>query len=198
MFPEFMFLLLFLGIIGAVAHAARAEKPLVEHTTSRWAQRIDGLEATPSEVYRAVQEKVREQNMPGVVFKVVSWNEAGLLSDKRDYLRIRWGELSYDLCVAPFGNGVFFSSWLAEHPTPLVSFLSSVPIVRWFVIAWIRFFDPVTYYKIDSASMFQGAVQSSVMEVLDSLTNAQGLDPIPDAERRPVMRELYGRVAQPA
>lgn len=198
MLAAFVMLLVVLGFIGAIAWMARSEKPLVEHVTSRWAQRVDGLQARPSEVYKAIEAEVREQNMPGVVMKVVSWNQAGILSDKRDYLRIRWGDLTVDLCVAPFGNGVFISSWLSEHPKPLVSFLFSVPLIRFLVYGLRQLFDPVTYYKIDSASMFMGAVQSSVLKVIDQLTAEQGLDPIPEADRAPRMRELYGRAPQHA
>jgi hypothetical protein len=46
--------------------------------------------------------------------------------------------------------------------------------------------------------MFMGAVHSSVLKVIDSMTTAQGLDPIPETERKPLMRELYGRQAKAA
>jgi uncharacterized YccA/Bax inhibitor family protein len=46
----------------------------------------------------------------------VDWKEGGLLSARREYLRVKRGKLSFDVCAAPFGTGFFFSSWLIELP----------------------------------------------------------------------------------
>lgn len=54
------------------------------------------------------------------------------------------------------------------------------------------FFPPrLTYYRVDTAQMFYQSVHEAVLEVIDSLSSAQGLRLLSGAERKPVMRE-YG------
>jgi hypothetical protein len=67
-----------------------------------------------------------------------------------------------------------------------------------FVIPWIgplfeRTFFPPTYYRIDTALMFQQTVHAAVMEVVDELTKAQGIRSLTELERKPVLREFYKR-----
>lgn len=193
MIPLIITLLLLVGILGVMAYSLRQDRPLLDHVKSHWQQTIPHLDGSPTEFYEAVQALIREREMPDVNMQVVSWREGGILSDKRDYLRIRRGNVSFDLCVAPFGTGLFVSYWLCEHPTPLLEFAHSVPVVSRLTASLVRLFDPVTYYSVDAAGMFQGAVSACVLSVLDEMTTSQGLDPIPEGERKPIMRELYGR-----
>lgn len=169
------------------------EKPLLRHTVSHWQESIAGLSGTPGDFYAEVKALVAAQEMPGVVMKAVSWHEGGVFSDKRDYLRIRWGEFTFDLCVAPFGKSLFVSYWLSERPSTVLDFLEQAPFASWFVLPARRLLAPETYYKVDSAGMFQGAVHACILKVLDGMVAAQGLDPLPDSARKPVLRELYGK-----
>jgi len=43
---------------------------------------------------------------------------------------------------------------------------------------------------VDTRLMFQDAIHSAVLEVLDSLTKANGLRPIEGPERQPTMQKL--------
>jgi hypothetical protein len=56
-----------------------------------------------------------------------------------------------------------------------------------------RIFKPVTYYKMDTAMMFQSAVHAAVLEVVDQLISAKGIRAMSELERKPIMRGLYGR-----
>lgn len=53
-----------------------------------------------------------------------------------------------------------------------------------------RMFAPATYYKIDTTLMFQSAVHSAVLEVIDGLATTKGLRALSDDERKPVMEKL--------
>jgi hypothetical protein len=176
-------------VIGIAIHQ---DRPLLEHTVSHWYKTIDGLSGTPTEFYAAVQAKLLEQSIPGLVFKTVAFREGGILSDKRDYLRIRREEISYDLCVAPFGKTIFISSWLCKRPQGFLETCLSIPGLGAVTAFLLRLFKPETYYRVDSTLIFQGAIHNCVLSVLDERTSAQGLEPIPEIERRPVLRELYG------
>lgn len=51
-------------------------------------------------------------------------------------------------------------------------------------------FRPTTYYKLDTALMFQESVHAAVLEVLDSLTKTKGLRALTEFERKPIMRDF--------
>lgn len=59
-------------------------------------------------------------------------------------------------------------------------------------IGWVygRVFKPTTYYKIDTALMFQAAVHDAVIEAIDGLTNAQGIRAMTELERKPVLKKF--------
>jgi hypothetical protein len=54
-----------------------------------------------------------------------------------------------------------------------------------------RLFRPDTYYRIDTALMFQEAVHAAVLEVIDGLTSAKGIRALTEAQRRPIHRGFY-------
>jgi hypothetical protein len=51
-------------------------------------------------------------------------------------------------------------------------------------IVYERVFQPLTYYKLDTETMFRNAVHTAVMEVIERLTGEKGLSPLSPEERR--------------
>jgi len=51
-------------------------------------------------------------------------------------------------------------------------------------------FKPVTYYRIDTALMFQEAVHRAVLEVIDGLTTVKGIRAMSEMERKPIMKQF--------
>jgi len=56
-----------------------------------------------------------------------------------------------------------------------------------------RIFKPTTYYKMDTALMFQSVVHKVVTDVVEQLLSVKGLRPLTELERKPMMREFYQR-----
>lgn len=54
-----------------------------------------------------------------------------------------------------------------------------------------RFFNPITYYRIDTSEMFQKTVQKIVMDLIEEVTAANGIRALTELERKPVMREFF-------
>jgi hypothetical protein len=54
-----------------------------------------------------------------------------------------------------------------------------------------RLFHPITYYKKDTALMFQESIRLAVNEVIDELTKAKGLRSLSESERKPIMNNLF-------
>lgn len=188
-------MLLFLALVVVtlvVILPLGADTPLVENSLSSWCQAVPNLQGTTSEFYQQVIAAVDAREVPGVSMRTVSFHEGGIQTDKREYLRIERGRLVYDLCAAPFGGTFFVSSWLAQKPSKALDALASAPLVGGVVRALVRLFDPLTYFKLDSARMYQAAVHEAVLEVIDQMTSLQGVAPLTELQRRPVLPELAG------
>lgn len=211
---------------------------------SHWYTLIDNFQASPKEFYAAVEAAVAERQIPEAETSRVDWHEGGILSARREYLRVMRGRLMFDICGAPFGRGFFFSWWLAEPRSPLgplallifilycifgiaISFklfgfffgfffaVIGLPTLFWLFVKFMsttregwddplvamplfgplyeRLFRPRTYYKMDTALMFQEAVRQSVHEVIDNLTKAKGIRALSEAERKPIMSNFLGK-----
>lgn len=211
---------------------------------SHWYKLMENFQASPKEFYASVEEALKRRQVPDIVLSRIDWKEGGVLSAKREYLRVKRKKLTFDICGAPFGNGFFFSWWLAEVPPSsgllwailllavvagIVNYLlktfgmlqgllltaAVVPLLLYLVGKAVRqgllgsedaviaipvigslyvwIFKPVTYFKIDTTTMFQETVRLSVLEVIDGMTTGKGIRGLSELDRKPIMREFYKR-----
>ena len=189
---------------------------------SYWHHLLENVQASPLEFYKALEGALQKRQIPDVKHSRVSWPEGGYFSARREYLRVRRNDLTFDICAAPYGTGFFVSWWLGSlrrwlylvvavlllmvpgygwmilpktlARTPLAAILAlllwAIPIFGWLFL-W-RMSRP-TYYKIDTALMFQDAVHSSVLEVVDGMTSAKGVRALSELERKPILRGFHKR-----
>jgi hypothetical protein len=155
---------------------------------SHWNTLIEGLNVSPKEFFASVESALETKLIPDIKRSRADWREGGILSAKREYLRVLRKKLAFDICGAPFGNGFFISWWLGEMPSLFWQFIMMVPFVGPLLEKWFR---PTTYYNVDTASMFQSLVHSAVLEVVDGLTKANGLKALVETERKPHMRNFF-------
>jgi acetylornithine/succinyldiaminopimelate/putrescine aminotransferase len=57
---------------------------------SHWHQSVDGLSISTLEYFSAVEKALREKEVAGLQLERVTANESGILSAKREYLRVRY------------------------------------------------------------------------------------------------------------
>ena len=206
---------------------------------AHWSTLVEGLQHPTLEFYASVEAAVARRMIPDATFERVEYREGGAFSGFRQYLRVRRHREVFDVCAAPFGNGCFFSWWLAEV-RPQVPTLASVLIIFGYVVVlgtfteqlgffrgpillllfvplvlfiasrmgngeaddfilvlpligslYERFFRPFTYYRFDTSTMFQKAVERAVMECVDQVTARKGIRPLTELERKPVMRDFF-------
>ena len=158
---------------------------------SHWNQLIPGLEQSAQEFYSAVEAALTPYNLKSVKFERINLSEGGLLSAKREYLQIRRGEHVFHVCAAPFANGFFISWWLGQVESGLWAWLASLPFIGMIVQ---RFLKPLTYYKIDTAMMFQSVTHGALMQTVDGITEAKGIRGLTEAERKPIMRDFFAQL----
>jgi hypothetical protein len=176
----------------------------------------------------------------------VVFSEGGIGSPQREYLRVQRNRIAFDICSAPYGNGHFFSWWLARIPprfgifatlgiffvamgfTWILHRMLSPMLPRGFVVRplaelalwfflfpvvllvmgyfvqegtigdeeWVMslpilgrlyvfVFNPLTYYRLDTAMMFRDSVRAAVNEVINGLREEKGLRLLGEEELRP-------------
>jgi len=155
---------------------------------SHWYQLIEGLQESPQRFYGALEHAIRSRQLPKIDRTRINYKEGGLLSAKREYFRVRRKEHLFDVCAAPFGNGFFVSWWLGISPGFFWRLILSIPVMG---PICLRFFKPPTYYQLDTALMFQESIRQSVLEVVDQISKTQGLRLLSEAERKPILSNLF-------
>ncbi|HEX4961393.1 MAG TPA: hypothetical protein VF173_11180 [Thermoanaerobaculia bacterium] len=90
------------------------------HVEGRWYTHVEGASISALDFYTLVRAAVARRKIPDLKIAEVEWQESGLGSGKRIYLRVSRENLNFDICAAPFGNGYFFSWWLARIPRVLL------------------------------------------------------------------------------
>ena len=157
---------------------------------SHWNTLIDDFNFSTKEFYKLLKEDLESQGIKRIKMEQVSLKEGNVMSFSRTYLRIIWKDYQYDICGAPFGNGFFISWWLLYKNSLGQILISKIP----FVGGWLaRKLYPVTYYKIDTASMFMTYAQASVLKVIDDITKAQGVHSLSEQERKPILQDIFKR-----
>ena len=82
---------------------------------SHWHQSVEALSTSSVGFYESVEKALKEKEVPDLRMERTLANERGMLSAKREYLRVTYGRLSFDICGAPFGKDFFFSWWLVKR-----------------------------------------------------------------------------------
>ena len=95
-------------------HAGNARKraDVIDH----WYALVPGFTTSSKEFYAAVEQELVERQVPGLEIHHVDFAEGGVLSQKREYLRMTRERLVFDICASPFGSSYFFSCRFAEIP----------------------------------------------------------------------------------
>lgn len=217
---------------------------------SHWHTLFKDFSTSTQDFYAAAEEAVKELNLPDIEIERVLFNEGGIGTAQREYLRVRRNRVAFDICSAPYGNGHFFSWWLARIPpkfgvftTIAIFFVAmgltwildlilspmlprdSVAAVAARVIVplflyplvllllgymvqqgmlgddeelmmlpiigrlYVFIFNPLTYYRLDTAMMFRDSVRLAVGEVINELRTEKGLRHLTEEELWPDAHE---------
>ena len=158
-----------------------------ESVHSNWNTLIDDFDFSSKEFYNLLNTELKSQGIDKIKVETAMLSEGSMFSSSREYLRLTWKEYQYDICGAPFGKGFFVSWWLIMKQAPAEMFIAKIPVIG----GWLaQKFYPITYYKIDTASMFMTYAHQAVMNVIDQITSDKGVKKLSELERRPNMQDL--------
>lgn len=97
------------------------KKPRQADVIRHWYSLIPDFNTPAHEFYAEIEEDMKNRKVPSLQISRVEFAEGGVLSGKREYLRMTRERLVFDVCAAPFGTSFFFSCRFAEIPA-VVSF----------------------------------------------------------------------------
>lgn len=78
---------------------------VIEH----WYSLVPQQNFSTADFYYVVEKQIGVQKIPGLWFSRVELHEGEILSDKREYLRMKRERVTFDVCAAPIGVNYFFS-----------------------------------------------------------------------------------------
>lgn len=154
---------------------------------SHWYHLNENLQQSSKEFYNQLTQAIQKRKLPKVSLSQIYHKEGGVVSAKREYLRVKREEYIFDICAAPYGNGFFVSWWLGEKISLLRTIMLSIPFLGAGIVA---VFKPFTYYRMDAAMMFQESIHMAVLEVLEGIIEAKGLKALSETERKPIMKDF--------
>ncbi len=127
----------------------------------------DGFNCSAQEFYAAVEQQLVARKIPGLEISRVKFNEGGLLSEQRVYLRLMRERFCIDTCAAPFGNLYFFSIRKVYVPA----------LVRlWHLVVTLLFFGAVNSLLIQPLGVSYASIATLalVFAIVGVLHNAAG------------------------
>jgi len=160
---------------------------------SHWHKLFEGFQDSPQRIYSLLDGAIVKRKIPNVKTSRIKYSETGMFSAKREYLRVRRKEHIFDICAAPFGTGFFVSWWLGETPGFWASLMLKIPIIGPLLVVAFR---PITYYRLDTALMFQDSVHLAVLEIIEKVTFGKGVRALSELEKKPIMSDLFKRMVK--
>ena len=112
------------ALVGVGDFAMRKLNSQKAEVFTHWGT-VLSLQFSAQEFYAKLETKIRDREWPGVELLRIFYAEAGLLSHKREYLRVVRQRQVIDVCASGFGKDYFFSMREAEIQAQLtfVTFL---------------------------------------------------------------------------
>lgn len=183
-------------------------KPAEDEVIEHWYSLVASENFSAQEVYGLIEREIETQKVPGLAISRIDLSEGGILSDKREYLRMKRERLVFDTCAAPVGINYFFSYRFHVEPVvvSLWEILAAVLVVSLLFAGSVRyigiFLGPFLLFSglIVLAWFMRNAIGMGLRDLDTSLMRAPILGPIyerffrKDSYYRQDLRIAYGSI----
>jgi len=141
----------------------------VSEVLSHWSHFFQSFALSSNEFYNEAEKIIQAHKMPNTEVKRVQLKEGGMFSSNREYLRIKHGNLVFDVCAAPFGTDFFISWWLYETEGTATSLLKNTKIGGFLKARE----QSRTFFQADEESMFRSCVHECILEAVEKVTEGK-------------------------
>ncbi len=158
--------------------------------SSHWSAFFSNFKYSPSSFYALLEKKLEEKNIDGLIVSTTTLKEKSVFSANRLYLKVVKDNLEYYICCSPFSSSTFFSSWLILNKSRSEIIISQIPFIGSYLAKKLF---PKTFYTHDTTEIIMGFIHESMLSVIDEITKDKGVRKLSDAERKPIMKDLFKR-----
>ncbi len=88
--------------------------PKPAEVISHWHHSVENFNASALQFFQEIEATLVAKTAP-TRSERVDYHESGVLSAKREYLRVSYGRYSFDIAAFPFGQDFYFSWWLVRR-----------------------------------------------------------------------------------
>ncbi len=152
----------------------------ITHVLSHWGQAFPFCSMSANEFYSSIESITLAHQFPDLKIARVKNKEGGLLSSSREYLRIKYKELVFDICAMQFGKDFCITSWLYQSDSNAKQIFKHT----WFGNYLQSASAKKTMYQADKEAMFKYCIHNAVLEAVDSMTKSTGIRTLSDIERQ--------------
>jgi hypothetical protein len=166
--------------------------PRNDDALSHWHFSVEDFNTSTLDFFAAIETTLLGKLAP-VRPDRIDYHESGVLSAKREYLRVSYGRYSFDIGAAPFGKDFFFSWWLVRRlpDTSLMTGclgLVALPIALVIFVKAAGFFMGIFLFFIALGGFLVWAMKAA----------SAGMELVEDAILAlPVAGALYNRFLRP-
>jgi hypothetical protein len=151
----------------------------VSNVLSHWSHFFQSFAMSSELFYAELQKTLQAHDMPHVQLSKTRHKEGGILSAGREYLRIKHGDIVFDVCAAPFGKDFFISWWLYETAGTMRTMLRNTKVGNFMNERASK----RTFYQIDEEDMFRSCVHDCILETITKVSEGKGVTMLTDADK---------------
>lgn len=152
----------------------------VSNVVSHWSHFFQRFALSSNVFYEELEKTMQTHDMPHTQVFRTRHKEGGILSAAREYLRIKHGDIVFDVCASPFGKDFFISWWLYETAGTMRTMLRNTKVGNFMNERASK----RTFYQIDEEDMFRSCVHDCILETITKVTEGKGILQLTDAERQ--------------
>lgn len=137
---------------------------------SQWNNYFPFSSMSSAEFYHRVEEAINKHRYPNIKISRTTHKEKGMFSASREYLRVKYGDLIFGICAAPFGKDFYVSWWLFESEDIFRKLLRGTTVGNYLTERASK----LTFYEADIEAIFRSSIHECVLEVIEVITNETG------------------------
>lgn len=151
----------------------------VSNVLSHWSHFFQSFAMSSSLFYEELEKTLKLHEMPNAVISKTTHKEGGIISAAREYLRIKHGDIVFDVCASPFGKDFFISWWLYETAGPMRTMLKNTKVGDFMNERASK----RTFYQFDEEDMFRSCVHDCILETIAKVSEGKGITELTDAQK---------------
>jgi hypothetical protein len=183
--PLAIMLLILVALIIFVVKSGNSSASLlggnipVSNVLSHWSHFFQSFSLSSDSFYSELEKTIKSHDMPNASISRTTHKEGGMLSAAREYLRIKHGDIIFDVCASPFGKDFFISWWLYETAGTMRTVFKHSRFGNFLEQRAAR----RTFYQVDEESMFRSCVHECILETITKVSEGKGFQQLTDAEK---------------